>query len=1067
MIQASFTVSPTSGDVYATKFTFVDNTTASETVQKTVWSFGDGTDLVYNNTQPTHIFNYPGNYTVGLTATDKIGTISTTTQTINVDYVYRDYVLFTQIPEEYSNPGTKTLTPFKVQVVTTQLDKPILLDLFCTNSNSIPYEHVPARWSFLNPTWKFTDVNDTVITVLSVEGIPVYKDGYQVALSGEAEFYFIDSTSTGNPQENCPLLITCTLQTSSFNYPLESNIYPYASYANNKNVRAATVWYVNDLQPDFLKVTSNYIDEMRARYWEDVKIPFLITAHSDRSYKLPGANSSTSDIIFTYPPDNTTGLISEVSAVIPQLPLSSYTIDESPLYFQRYDENNFRVGGYIFTTLTAQTTSSSSTIQASAVIHPNQTYTSNIFPYVGGIAPNPFVIVSNPEQNTLNKITLVPYPINCTDINYFKTQKILVDGTVKEIQTPILSTTSTFNYTMSGFSGIYGIAIDPRNYDILACDAELDCIYKFSSTGSLLSTLQLSTIGGYDSVSAAYTPSCISIDSDYNFWVTLFNDVSVLKFDKDFNLTYTVQPTGVDTNYIFDGDFTVKPPTVETDRANNCWVTYAHPLCSLLVKYGSNGNVLSQINLDNYSVPVDLAVDINNNVWVANTYNVLSADGSIQLYNSTTGSLITSITGIPRPGYLALDKNNNLWFTHSINGLGYYNTNTSQLSVWQIADNTINFVDQISSFRINETYLNDENISGLGIDVFNRVWVINSYNNTANIILSATPQFTNDDVRVIAIRPNSILGYYLDLNTGDTYTESLSTYSYKSAQAVGDWTGNKWYQKYLTIAQLSAKTVTGESTPFSIYPFINEYQIRKVNESFNTAEYFKSLALPEILQNNTILWDSFFPATVGNANLSANEDMGQVTYERIANFLQNHADVDTCGIDQLLSLAQETLIPAADYSTELPAEIKRMLDIASVSRTKLWGIPDLTPNIKSSLGQELNPFTYTLTADTKIILRSKLDNTYTLYTVPMLGDQTVYPLSSLQGYGFAQPVTTNYLFYEFKPSYSGKYVENIIDWNSTFTTLNSTISTFEQWYGEEGVLETAFNYLLTKNLFLK
>lgn len=1067
MIQASFTVSPTSGDVYATNFTFVNTTTATETVQKIVWNFGDNTNLVYNTSQPTHIFNYPGSYDVSLTVTDKTGLENTFIQSINVDYVYRDYVLFTEIPEKYSNPGTKTSTPFKVQVITSQLDKPIFLDLFCVNSNSIPYEHVPERWSFLNPTWKFTDTNDTVISVLSVEGKPVYKNGYQVALSGEAEFYFIDSTSTGNPQENCPLLITCTLQTSGFTYPSESNIYSYASYANNKNARATTLWYVNDLQPDLLKVTSNYIDEMYPRYWESVKIPFIITAHSDRSYKIPEASSSTSDIIFTYPFNNAIGLISEVSAVIPQLPLSSYVVDEAPLYFQRYDNNNFRIGGYIFTTITTQDVTNNATIQASATIYPSQSIPLNTFPYAGGVAPNPFIVISNPEQNTLNKITLIPYPTNCTDINYFKTQKILVDGIVKEIQTPILSTTSTFNYTMSGFSGIYGVAIDPRNYDILACDAELDCIYKFSSTGNLLSTLQLSTIGGYSSVSAAYTPSCISIDQNYNFWITLFNSVSVLKFDKDFNLSYTVQPTGVDASYIFDSDFIIKPPVVETDKNNNCWVTYAHPLCSLLVNYGSTGNVLKQIVLNNYSVPVDLAIDVNNNIWVANTYNVLSADGSIQLYNSTTGTLITSITGIPRPGYLTLDKNNNLWFTHSIDGLGYYNTSTDQLFVWQIGNNAISLVNQISNFRTTETYTNDEIIAGIGVDVFDRVWIIDSYNNTAKIILSATPQFTNNDIRTIAVRPNSVLGYYIDLITGSTYTESLSTYKYKSAQAIGDWTGNKWYQKYITSSQLSAKVITGESTPFNIYPFTNENQIRRVNESFNTAEYLKSLALPEILQNNPTLWDKFFVAAVGNAALSANEDIGQITYERIANFLQNHADIDTCNIDQLLSLAQETLTPAADYSAELPAEIKRMLDIASVSRSKLWGIPDLTPNIKSSLGQELNPYTHTLTADTKIILRSKLDNTYTLYTVPMLNDQIVYPLSSLEGYGFAQPVTINYLFYDFIPAYSGNYIENVIDWNSTLTTLNSTISTFEQWYGENGVLETTFNYLLTKNLFLK
>ena len=58
-------------------------------------------------------------------------------------------------------------------------------------------------------------------------------NGVVVAVSGTAKFYYVDSMSTGNPVDKCPLLITATLQTSGFSNFTDSNIYAYPSYANN------------------------------------------------------------------------------------------------------------------------------------------------------------------------------------------------------------------------------------------------------------------------------------------------------------------------------------------------------------------------------------------------------------------------------------------------------------------------------------------------------------------------------------------------------------------------------------------------------------------------------------------------------------------------------------------------------------------------------------------------------------------------------------------------------------------------------------------------------------------
>jgi hypothetical protein len=1126
---ADFTVQPLSGFVHATEFTFSANTSGTEYL---VWDIGDGTPFIYNDSTVLHTYKFPGIYNVSLTAIDIFGNSNVKSYNLNVELLLRDYVVFTHIPERFANPGIKTETPFKIQVQSSQITQPLVVDLFATNSKSIPYEHVPKQWSFLNPTWRFYDKNDNIVTSLNIPHENVYYNGKVVAVSGEAEFYFVDSTSTGNPSENCPLLLTCNLQTSGFQFPNESAIYPYPSYANNKNVRSACLWLVNDLRPDLLKVTRNYIDEQLPEQWQNIKIPFIVTAHSNRDLRIPGSKSEISDIIFSYPDNNNAGLKYPVEITLTNLLTSDYTIDEAPLNFQAKDEQNFRTGGYLFTTCTSKVSANSVTISVKTTAN-NEVYDleeSFIDPYLLG--PNSFVWISNPNRNTINRVNLIPYPSSCKDIQHFKNNKILVEGNIIQTEVPYITASDLFNYNLTGFSGIYGIAIDPRNFDFYAADAELDCLYKFNSTGTLLSTYSFTNILTSENFEA-FTPANISLDQNYNIWISLFNSVSVLKFDPNFNLLFNTAPSGspittqvlssnlvttstsasfiealsttftdfelievsegtflddvgiqytftetvedpFESYQIFDGDFLLKPPSVETDRLNNCWVTYAHPLCSILVKYSPTGKMLSKITLPQYSTPGDMAITPNNNVWVANNFNPLLTTGNIQLYHSELNSVLYTIEDIPRPGYLALDLNNNLWFTFGTRNIGCFNYQSNELVVWPVQlGGRITTPTSLETFLTGDevessVYLEDEELGGIAVDPYNRVWVIDAYSNTVTIIPSATPDFDTTLTRIYKIRPDSVISYYPDLQTGQTFTITVTSEinEVRSAQAVGDWTGNKWYQKYVT-ASLLTPVITGESLPFSIETFYNKHQIRKINDSYNMSEYLQSLAKPENLAKNDVLWNQFIPSVVGSGKDSNKEDIGRKIYEAIANFNINHTDIDTCNIDQLLSLAEQTGVDYLDYGVKLPNDIAYMFEIASIPRHKLYGFLNVTPDLRKSLGEMLDPFTVNLTANNNIIILSKLDNSISLYKPPTDNGLNVYPLTAHNFPGYAQPVTQYYAFYNYRPFYDKQFIESLIDWESPYTYLTPTLSTFEDWYGDEGILEKTFNYLLTKNLFDK
>lgn len=1199
MINVDFTVNPQVGDVYSTEFTFTDVTTSSNTIVNRIWDVGDGSTLVFDAPSISHVYTSPGTFTISLTVGDILGNTNITSRSVITDYVFRDRLVVTQLPDDYAVPGLPTNTPFKIALTSAQIDLPLNLTLYSANSRTTPYETVPSKWRFLTPTWRFLDKNYSVITTLSVEPVPLYKNSKVVGVSGEAEFYYVDDKCTGvtaRPEDKCPLLITITLQTSGFTYSEDSKVYPYPGFANNRAIRAGIIWDVYGNIPTYLNITGNYLDEIYKYKWENIKIPFLITPQSRTKNYLFGSEETEPTILFSYPATNELGAISAVQVWLSGT--DQFTVDEAPLYFQSTAKDGTDISGYIFSTITPLTTMNTTAIVASAVLQIPQETSGEQFAYPVGCTPNTVGWVSNPENKTISKVFYPPYSVNCRTINDFRNTGDLIDGYIQTITVPGLENTTSYNYSMSGFAGIYAMAVDPRNNELIATDAELDRIYKFSTGGTLLSTVELSTIGGIPSITAAYTPSNVCIDGEFNIYVSLFNAISVLKFDSNLNYLYSLVPSpsvtlfylgsslyysssalgfeelenftpySLDTPY---GDYLNKPSMVETDRENNVFVSYSNPLYSVLVKYDKNGNVLLEQPLPLYSSPVSLAITLQNNIWIANSYNSLTNYGEIEL-RDTNGNLLSSFNQFIHPTYLTMDKYNNLWFVFGLRSLGYI-SKTGELSAWDVDtdgtlfsllsspigfvrdlsiftplsastivtdktnnvyytvnssfstidkfsttdtlltsitstffelnnicldsasglyvsdtnnisalkfDNDLNFLTTIlmsplstpcmygltDTGAVSQTIYEDEEIGGLTIDGFNRAWLIDSTENFLHVF-NAIPSAVGLNVkRTFKVLPDSLLGFYLNETNSSTYT--LTGDYYKSLQANGDWTGNRWYQKHFSPNSLTAISVSGVSAPFSINNFYNSGEFRKVNESFDTAAHYKSLALPEVFSRYTNFFDNFLGAVVGNAQLSSTDDIGQTIYEKIANFVFNHADIDTCDIPQLLSYAQETSVPAVNFSQTFPPDIARYLNFASISRIKSFGTQSPLPILEQSVGSNLDVFTATVTAGQKLFLQNKFDVTeYTLVTVPYLNDAAIYPLSSISLPGFIQPVIMEYLFHEYTPIYSSDYIDNYIDWNSPFTSLIPAISTENELFGEDGVVEKAFNYLLTKNIIVK
>lgn len=135
-------------------------------------------------------------------------------------------------------------------------------------------------------------------------------------------------------------------------------------------------------------------------------------------------------------------------------------------------------------------------------------------------------------------------------------------------------------------------------------------------------------------------------------------------------------------------------------------------------------------------------------------------------------------------------------------------------------------------------------------------------------------------------------------------------------------------------ATLSA--LSGSSKSFNIYDF-NGFDIRRFNESWDASNEIKKFARSPHIADNPVLWDKYMKAVWGDESSTQGSGFGRESYEKIANFVPNHVDINVCNIDQLYSLAEFTDVPIDIYGISLPPELKRIMDIASINQQQLWG----------------------------------------------------------------------------------------------------------------------------------
>lgn len=1062
----SFLIYPTSqtGDCYATEFTATAAGIPSD-YTKITWNLGNKV-FKYNVNSVFVSYDYPGIYTIGLSAWNNDGNVIVDKAEVSVDYVYRDVLAFTKLPSAYGTPGQPSVSPFVVSLTSAKIKESLSIVLQSLNTKSVPHYAVPDKWKFITPKWRFVDAstNEILTGPIQLKTEPIYKDSKVVATKGEASFYYIDDLSTGQDLNNsCSLLLIATLSTENFQYPPESLIYPYNSYSNSEVTRAVIAWQINDVIPTKLKVTENFINDVYPVKWANIPIPVMITCQFDPSTLNSFNNSSTQATdVLAYPRTNELGAESLVTIVLSSaedgvLPSNYYEVD-STVKFQATDANNNSTSGYIFTTITPLCSLSSTVVVAVSTVATNQLSSTSVrFGFPDGYPIYPDVYVSNPFKSNINKINTITYPANCDNINYYKNLGVLIEGTASYISVPTNQVFELSSYSLSGTAAVYGMAFNPFINRLYATDADQDTIFSLNNGTNLVNTVQISSITNYDN----NIPSYVSIDETGNVWVSLYGYERLLKLDSSLNFILSAVPP-ITLGTFASGSPLVAPPVVETDFDSNVWACYAHPLNSLLFKLsGTNGELmLSASELSLSSVPVSLSINADNDVWVA-----CREINTLELYSGTSGIRLSSIENLVyRPSYTAIDRSNNLWVTHGHNFCGVYDTTLNTFTSWKFDSqaNTITPVLSYTQADIDSALTDNEIWGGITVDVFNRVWVVDSKYNTVWAFNPNDPIATANPIVVRPLPQDDPYANYVVIG-GTNYISQIPDNTVRSAQAAGDWSGNKWYQKYAG-SGVTSLNVYGQSAPFRVYDLDDSFQLTKTNEEFDIAGYFKTLALPEILSQNTKLFDEFLAAVAGDGN-PTKEDAGRVCYERIANFINAHGDFETAEIDQLLSLANELSVEAQTFGSDFPTEVDRLLNIFSIPKHRLRGLPNYEADVLSNVGSILTE-TSMVTAGQYLFMKDRQFDRYQIVYVTEANGLSSYPLTDLELEGARLPLLDNYYFFEYLEQQSG-YKSNIINWDSEFTTIQYQLSTNEQWYGDDGLVETMFNNLLTKRLFVE
>ena len=1114
-----------------TPLTFVANLSSNNLAisdKKGLWDFGDGT--VSESLSTRHVFKWPGIYNVKFYAYTSSGEAVAACDTFNVsaynyigNFIKTSYLGEDQITSYNAGRPTDnlTLTRFNSwQSYPTLSAEGYTVYFYASGSNSDyldleqysndPWGHLQAYFFFVkkqNSQYEILSsakTTDDPIYVYVSNGklyestIPI-EGSVLAGTSGIAVLNYVDQKPKNLTSEQ-PVLLFFQLDISKF--PTKENI---LNGNKQKNLKDLPTENFNTVEIPVkirynpatkLRISSNGIDgegyvdssfEINPIKWQNYPVSFFIKLKDEYGYstkQYPVLNFNRTNDFF----DITCDLISlSTNQIIPNV----------SFYKNNSIKNVTRTGGFYAGYFVSNTSLENVALTASVRVY-DDPYFAKDSPYAWlGQGLDDYSVYISSSAVVASKL-----------YRYGKSRIYNACG-------PSLSLVLSASIdSPTIFSGIlknpWPVAISPIEDDaIWLADADRDKIYKITKGGTILLELDLSNMPVSAGNSITYqdltgplngaTPSSIALDGDANAWITLYTAGSSLKLEKntgvvlaaayptyptvDFSILHSfsggpiVTLSGVPVETFLDytlpalsgvyaTETTMLPSSIETDLDNNIWVAYSNPLKGYLIKYNSYGTLISAYEFPTLFSPQQLIIDRNNKVYMTvmtylqNTSGVLGRNDFIYKYDSDTNLLEQGypLSGYSSLGPLAVDKDQFIYALYNkeeILRIKDYNDITSFM-----AGSGTNLADEYQS------------VEAIATDTENNLWVVHNFDKKIYLYPLSNPFYPLDISSVSRI------------DTEDVVPANLRAY--------GDWTGMRWINKYYYNTR--TRTITGQSNSFNIYPLSGKYGIAKINEDFDAINTIKTYVLQESLMNSPKFFNQFLGPIVGNINSPINS-LGKRIYEKIANFVLNNSDPDTCELKQLNSMEEIIKVDLQNYNFPFPSDLQRLVNLFSCKQTILKGQQNQfafnydkkstldNPNYGRNLGNKLDINTAILPTSGIVVLYEKFGEVYSegemtnpgvLANSFVSGGTQVVRLSDI-GLNWGWPLVIGdgvsgteigryYDIYSYKPGNDQVYYDSLIDWNSPFTTITKQESSYQSWFGDEQIVDNMINYQLALGL---
>jgi hypothetical protein len=293
-------------------------------------------------------------------------------------------------------------------------------------------------------------------------------------------------------------------------------------------------------------------------------------------------------------------------------------------------------------------------------------------------------------------------------------------------------------------------------------------------------------------------------------------------------------------------------------------------------------------------------------------------------------------------------------------------------------------------------------------------------------------------------------------------------------------------------ANVNGQLITGTSDMFNIYPKSGIYNIAKRGEDIDFTSKFREISFQPLFSELNTLYNDYIKNIFGDI-ASDQTSLGKLTYEKIKNFVDNNAVIDTSNVDKLISIFEMINLKSLQFNStnfRFPSAVSRFVDLLSINKSRLFGFTNKFADdfrsygyVNSSIhgkniGTELTT-TESLNEDDIIISFEKYSSSFTkLYPyIPLDVENTstfqIIDYKDSWGWGLVLPenasgqdISKYYTFYRYLPTEFTDIEDSIINFDDPNTTLQHNISSFALWSEKDGIISNIISNQFYKGLNL-